>query len=168
MMTATRTHRAPRPGLVVAAFAAILIFLVATPSQSAAQGIGDQTGYQEFTPPDGVEGSAEDGSAGGGGAGFSSGGGSASGGDSGVSGGSGGATSGAEGSGGGSSGEGTSAAANGSDGSSTGGVAAAQNAGATGEIPLTSENLLLALAVAAVAIGVGVGVNRLARRNAGT
>ena len=39
---------------------------------------------------------------------------------------------------------------------------------ATGAIPLTRDNALLALAVAAAAIGAGFGVNRLARRTEGT
>jgi hypothetical protein len=187
-MTATSARRAPRRHLALASCVAIslLLLALAAPARSVAQ-IGSQTGYQEWIPPerdgggaDGreeVPGGSGGASAGGGGGGaYASGGGAAYAGagdpayGSGppVAGGHRGGAAHTRAVGAEPSGKRNSRAANQAGQPPVRRVTAGQSEVATGTIPLTRDNILLALAVAAVAIGAGLSVNRLARRTAGT
>ena len=155
-----------------------LFFAVAVPAPSIAQ-IGSQTGYQEWVPPESGGGTTDGGGGaaggsggaatgeGGGGAAFGSGGGAAYGGDSGLAGAGGGGAAATEPAGVESDEEG-SGVADPARQPPSGRATAQRSEEATGTIPLTRDNVLLALAVAAAAIGVGFGVHRLARRTAGT
>ena len=191
---ATSWRCTPRLAFALCGAISLLFFAVVVPAPSIAQ-IGSQTGYQEWVPPESGGGTTDGGGGaaggsggaatgeGGGGAAFGSGGGAAYGGDSGLAGaGGGGAAYGGD-SGPAGGGRGATSATepagveSDEEGSGvadparqppSGRATAQRSEEATGTIPLTRDNVLLALAVAAAAIGVGFGVHRLARRTAGT